>query len=64
MSILLSLLRCWSAVVQQDCFQNMCPGNMDTDIIIYTVHNDPKYPKPSISFGTKYFKYGLDMVLL
>lgn len=64
---LLSLLRCWSAVervVQQGCFENMCPCDMDTDIIVYTVQNDPKYPKPSISFGTKYFKYGLDMVLL
>jgi len=33
----------------------MCPCIIDTGVIAYTVQNDPKYQKPSISFCPRYF---------
>lgn len=45
----------WKLAVRCDDFKYMCPCNIDTGVIAYTVQKDPKYQETSISFCPKYF---------
>ncbi|THC89832.1 hypothetical protein EYZ11_010716 [Aspergillus tanneri] len=45
----------WKLAVRCDDFKYMCPCNIETGVIAYTVQKDPKHQEPSISFCPKYF---------
>ena len=45
----------WQLGVRCDDFKKMCPCNINTGVIAYTVQDDPKYRRPSITFCPEYF---------